>query len=46
MHVTYITRGYIIMSESFFYSVKDLSKDENSVISYFFYKICLGVESY
>jgi len=27
MHVTYITRGYIIMSESFFYSVKDLSKD-------------------
>jgi len=34
------------MSESFFYSVKDLSKDKNSVISYFFYKICFGVESF
>ena len=34
------------MSESFFYSVKDLSKDENLVVSYFFYKICLGVESF
>ena len=34
------------MSESFFYSVKDLSKDKNSVISYFFYKICLNVESF
>lgn len=34
------------MSESFFYSVKHLSKDENSIISYFFYKICFGVESF
>ena len=35
-----------MMRENFFYSIKDLSKDENSAISYFFYKICLGVESY
>ena len=34
------------MSESFFYSVKDLSKDENLVVSYFFYKLCLDVESF
>ena len=34
------------MSEVFFYLIKDLSKDENLAISYFFYKICLGVESF
>lgn len=34
------------MNGNFFYSVKNLSKEENLAICYFFYKICLDVEEY
>ena len=34
------------MYGNFFYSVKNLSKNENLAISYFLYKLCLDVEEY
>ena len=36
----------MMMGEDFLCSVKNLSKDENLVVSYFFYKLCLDVESF
>ena len=36
----------MMMGKDFLYSVKNLSKDENLVVSYFFYKLCLDVESF
>ena len=35
-----------MMRENFLYLIKDLSKDENLAISYFFYKICIDVANF